>query len=121
MTTPSPLPNSSARKHRKHGYAFWAVIAFVCTATLAVTYFHFVEPPPPPTIGIASGNKNDAYYAIAQKYPEQLKKDGLTLEVRETAGSVENLKLLQDDRAGVSLAIVQSGVASPEENSSLNA
>jgi len=91
MTTPSPLSDSSARKHRKRGYAFWGMIAFVCTAALAVTYFQFVEPPPPRTIVIASGTKNGAYYAIAQKYAQQLKKDGLTLQVRETAGSVENL------------------------------
>jgi len=97
------------------------MIAFVCTAALAVTYFQFVEPPPPRTIVIASGTKNGAYYAIAQKYAQQLKKDGLTLQVRETAGSVENLKLLRDDHAGVAIAIVQSGVANPEECDSLNA
>jgi uncharacterized protein len=35
--------------------------------------------------------------------------------VRETAGSVENLRLLGQPDSGVSVAIVQSGVASPEQ------
>jgi TRAP transporter TAXI family solute receptor len=108
-TTPSP------RKREKHGLALWASVAVICVATLAVTYFLFVEPPPPRTIVIATGGRNGAYYAFAQKYADQLQKDGLTLDVRETAGSVENLKLLTDDAAGVGLAIIQSGVASPEE------
>ena len=39
----------------------------------------------------------------------------LSVEVRETAGSVENLHLLGQDGSGVAVAIVQSGVASPED------
>ena len=39
----------------------------------------------------------------------------MSVEVRETAGSVENLQLLGQPDQGVSVAIVQSGVATPEE------
>jgi hypothetical protein len=52
---------------------------------------------------------------------EYLEKEGLKLEVRETQGSVENLRLLQDDDSGVSVAIVQSGLASPEDTRRLQA
>ena len=75
----------------------------------------FVEPPPPRRIVIASGAKNGAYFRYAQKYAEELQKDGLSVEVRETAGSVENLSLLGQVGSGVAVAIVQSGVASPDE------
>jgi TRAP transporter TAXI family solute receptor len=75
----------------------------------------FVEPPPPHKIVIASGSPNGAYFRFAQKYADELKKDHLTLEVRETAGSVENLELLGQKDSGVSVAIVQGGVASPEQ------
>lgn len=75
----------------------------------------FVEAPPPRKIVIATGGQNGAYYAVAKKYAALVQKEGLTLEVRETAGSVENLKLLADKTSGVSIAIVQSGVAQPEE------
>ena len=44
-----------------------------------------------------------------------MQKEGLSVEVRETAGSVENLRLLGQEGSGVAVAIVQSGVASPEE------
>jgi hypothetical protein len=41
--------------------------------------------------------------------------------VRETAGSVENLRLLGQDGSGVSVAIVQGGVAGPEDVSRFQA
>ena len=64
---------------------------------------------------IATGGQTGAYYQFAQKYAEELKTEGVTLEVRETNGAVENLRLLEDDASGVSVAIVQSGVAGPED------
>ena len=42
-------------------------------------------------------------------------KGRLSVEVRETAGSVENLRLLGQTGSGVAVAIVQSGVASPDD------
>jgi TRAP transporter TAXI family solute receptor len=107
--------------HAKHGLVLWGTIAGVCVAALAATYLLFVEAPPPSRIVIATGAENGAYHRFARQYAEELKKDGLTLEVRATAGSVQNLELLQDDRSGVSVAIVQSGVAAPAERERLQA
>jgi len=106
-----PQPRSSSRQAL---YA-WIWIGFFCLAALIATYLMFVEPPPPHKIVIATGGQNGAYFHYAQKYAEDLKKDGLTVEVRETAGSVENLRLLGQNDSGVAVAIVQSGVARAEE------
>ncbi len=94
--------------------AVWVWIVGISLAALIATYMMFVEPPPPRKIVIASGGKNGAYYRYAREYAEQLQRDGLSVEVRETAGSVENLRLLGQADSGVSLAIIQSGVAGPE-------
>jgi TRAP transporter TAXI family solute receptor len=75
----------------------------------------FVEPPPPRKLVIASGSQNGAYFRYAQKYAEELQRHGVSVEVRETAGSVENLRLLGEQGSGVAVAIIQSGVAGPEE------
>jgi uncharacterized protein len=106
-----PMP----RGRRKRVLAVWVWIVGFCLAAMVATYVMFVEPPPPRKIVIASGAPNGAYYRYARKYAEELQKEGLTVEVRETAGSVENLRLLGEEGSGVSVAIVQSGVASPEE------
>ena len=65
----------------------WAIVTAICLLGLVVPYLLFVEAAPPRKIVIASGGKNGAYYHFAQKYAAELKKEGLTLEVRETAGS----------------------------------
>src|SRR5207253_3887960 len=43
------------------------------------------------------------------------KRHGITLEVRQTGGSLTNVQLLADPQSGVDVALVQSG-ADPGEN-----
>lgn len=123
MSTPSTSTVTSPRPRSqgKHAFTVWAAILGFCLAALIGTYMLFVEAPPPKKIVIASGGRNGAYYQFAQKYADALKKEGVTVEVRETAGSVENLRLLQDAGSGVAVAIVQSGVAGPEDRDRLDA
>src|SRR5437660_319424 len=79
----------------------------------------YTEAPPPKKIVIATGGKTGAYYQFGQKYAAELKKEGFTLEVKETKGSIENLQLLKDDASGVDVAIVQSGLAGPKDGEQL--
>jgi TRAP transporter TAXI family solute receptor len=103
------------RSQGKQAIAVWVWILGSCLAALIATYVMFVEPPPPHKIVIASGAQNGAYFRHAREYAEDLQKEGLSVEVRETAGTVENLRLLGQEGSGVAVAIVQGGVASPEE------
>ena len=72
--------------------------------------FYFVEPPPPQEVVIVAGHADGNYYAAAQRYARLFEENGVTLTVRETAGSVENYELLLNDDS-VQLAIVQGGTA----------
>jgi len=69
--------------------------------------WQFVNPAPPRNITIATGQAGGAYYLFAQRYRELLAQNDIELEIRTTAGSVENLELLQNN--SVSLAFVQGG------------
>ena len=71
----------------------------------------FIEPAPPSEITITTGSPNGAYFRFAQNYAKQLAQSHVTLKVQASPGSVENIKRLQDDKSGVSLALVQGGVA----------
>lgn len=82
-------------------------------AAFAVTW-HFVQPAPPTHVVIATGPRQGVYYAMAQKYVDYFKANGVTLEVRETGGSVDNFKLLTQHNSGVDVAIVQAGSSPPE-------
>jgi TRAP transporter TAXI family solute receptor len=71
--------------------------------------FQFVKPAPPRQIVMAAGAKEGAYYRIALQYQKILAREGIELEVLETAGSEENLALLQQPEGRVELALLQGG------------
>jgi len=79
-----------------------AVVAFVIT-------YQFVDPAPPRRLVMASGSEAGAYYAFGQRYREILARDGIELEVRATAGSLENIALLEASQGGADVAFVQGG------------
>jgi len=85
--------------------------AIVITIIGFVIAYQFVNPAPPGTIVIATGTEDGAYFLFARRYREWLAKDGIELELRTSAGSVENLRLLGDAADPVDLAFVQGGVA----------
>jgi TRAP transporter TAXI family solute receptor len=82
-------------------------------AVLAVAAFvvalQWVGAPPPDRIVIATGRADGAYHAFARKYQQRLEREHISLEVRETSGSVENIRLLEDPASGVDVAFVQGG------------
>src|ERR1700677_2799189 len=70
---------------------------------------------PPRTIVMATGPEGGANYELGARYREILAKSGVTLRLRPTSGSVENLQLLRDSTSGVSAALVQGGVGNKAE------
>lgn len=85
--------------------------AILCVAGLAwLALDHFV-PAPPKKITIAAGSKGGAYEFYAHKYRDILARNHVTLDIRSTQGTVENLKLLQDPKSGVSVGFAQGGVS----------
>ena len=101
--------------------SIWLAVVSLCTAGLVATYVLFVEAPPPRRIVIATGGKDGAYYRFGQLYADLLKSEGITLDVRSTQGSVENLELLIDEDSDVRVAFVQTGIADPDACESLEA
>jgi TRAP transporter TAXI family solute receptor len=79
-----------------------AIVAFVVA-------FQWVKPAPPSAVVIATGRSDGAYHHFAQQYRERLARERITLEIRETSGSVENIRLLEDPTSGVDIAFVQGG------------
>ena len=72
----------------------------------------FVEPPPPGHFSIAAATKGSPYYLLAERYQANLAQNGVRLDIRETGGSFDNLKLLGDPAFGIGLGFMQGGIAS---------
>ncbi len=79
-----------------------------------VVAYQFVEPAPPKHIVITTGSESGAYYQFANRYAAILAKNGITLEVKASAGSLENLERLKKDEAQI--GFVQGGVVPPKED-----
>jgi TRAP transporter TAXI family solute receptor len=71
--------------------------------------YQFVDPAPPRHISIATGSPSGAYFAYGGAYSEILKRDGIRLEVLPTAGSAENIRLLEAESGGVDVALIAGG------------
>ena len=73
----------------------------------------FIEPAPPRTLTLAAGSKEGAYYDFARKYQAHLAETETKVEIVETTGSVENIRLLKEGKAD--FAFVQSGLTEEPE------
>ena len=83
--------------------------AIIVTLLGFVFAYQFVDPAPPKKITLATGGEDGAYYLYGQRYRKLLQRNGIELEVRATAGSLENLRLLESDSDGADVAFVQGG------------
>ena len=70
---------------------------------------HFVQPAPPNRVVVAAATKGSPYYVLAERYREALARDGVTLEIVETSGSIENLDRLQKKTSDA--GFLQGGIA----------
>ena len=89
-------------------------------AAFAITFL-FVKPAPPKKLVLASAPDEGGARYYARRYSEILKRNGVTLEIRQTSGSIANLALLNDEKSGVDVAFVQSGLATADPVSDASA
>lgn len=80
----------------------------------------FIRPAPPDSFVMSTGAPGGAYHLYAERYRDILARDGVTVELRPSAGSMDNLARLRDAASGVDAAIVQSGTAGPMRDTSLH-
>jgi len=81
--------------------------AILLTFVGFIVTYQFVGPSPPKHIVIATGMKEGAYYAYGKAYSDIFAREGVTLEVKSTAGSVENIRLLEAESGSVDIAFLQ--------------
>jgi hypothetical protein len=101
------------RSSLKDGALF--VLPFVLLIIAAFWFAaRYVRPAPPDTFVMSTGAQGGAYNLFGQRYREILARDGVHIELRASAGSIENRERLADPSADVEAAFMQSGVATPE-------
>jgi TRAP-type uncharacterized transport system substrate-binding protein len=85
--------------------------ALLLIVVLWVT-LRYVNPAPPTTIVMTSGADGSMFQVYAGRYAKILAKQGVTLKILPSQGSLENLKRLSDPGFKVDVGFVQGGIAS---------
>jgi TRAP-type uncharacterized transport system substrate-binding protein len=98
--------------------AFVIVWATLALALLYVVY-RIVDPLPPRQFAIAAGTAGSGYDTVAKHYARILARDGVTLEIRYSAGGVENLGLLRDTASEVQAALTTFDVTQASDTDNL--
>ncbi|WP_144114073.1 TAXI family TRAP transporter solute-binding subunit [Paraburkholderia sp. BCC1886] len=114
LSFPNGAPHVEWRDH---------TMPYVVTALLVVLLVTgivwAVDPAPPKTITLSAGPHDSSFLVAAEQYRKILARNGVTLNVLESDGSVQNLHRLLDPKQHVDLALVQGGVADGIDTSSL--
>ena len=85
----------------------WGLGALLVVAGCALAW-HFVAPPPPAVVRIATGPEGSAYRDVAETWAAALAREGVAVSLTPTDGALDNLALLRDGL--VDLAPVQGGL-----------
>ena len=89
--------------------SIWGTGAILFGIGLIVA-LQFVGTPPPDRIVMATGAEGGAYRLYGERFAARLAEVGIEVELRATAGAVENLALLENDDT-VDVGFVQGGLA----------
>ncbi|MGE5780183.1 MAG: TAXI family TRAP transporter solute-binding subunit [Hyphomicrobiales bacterium] len=97
------------------------LVALPAAAVLAIFYvvYILVDPLPPRRLVIGAGIAGSGYDNFARRYARVLARNDIGLEIRNTAGAVENLDLLRDPASKVQAALTTVGFAQPGDSDHL--
>lgn len=83
----------------------------ILTLVLLAGAYFLLKPAPPKRVVLATGPEQSAYAEFGKRYAEELKRHGIEVVLKGSAGSRENLRLLRDAKQEVDLAFVQGGAS----------
>ena len=95
------------------------ILFAVCVVGLVFLILNFLIPAPPKNLVMVTGSHSGAYQPVGEMFKLELAKYGISLEVRETKGSEENLILISAKNSDVDLALMQSGTGSAKNHPEL--
>lgn len=109
--TSPPAPQSAPTVR----FVYIATVVLLTAGGLALAWL-LIDPAPPDRIRLATGTAGGFYDNLGDRFAWNLRGHGLDVELVETAGSVENLSLLEGEDP-VDAAFIQGGVGYPPPES----
>ncbi len=112
----------SRQKNKQLTLRAWSLtIVGILVIILLISWMsvRFIKPFPPKTLVLATGGEGGSYAAFGELYRQALARDGVRVILRPTSGALENLKLLQEQSAGIQAGFIQGTVGSIPESANL--
>ncbi len=94
-------------------------VAFLVLVGILFSTLWILVPPPPRSIELATGFPSGLYQQFGEKLQSELAQEGVSLKLRTTGGTSDNLALINDPHSGVDFAMVQGGVANISKHPNL--
>src|SRR5262245_62390334 len=98
---------------------FVIVPALIAVGAAVWLALRFADPPPPSKFVVSAATAGSPYHRYAERYRATFQRNGVKLEVRESAGSFANLAALSDRATGVHAGFVQGGLTSSKDTPGL--
>ena len=102
----------------RDAFKLYIPLVLVVIAGFAIAA-HFIRPAPPSSIRMATGAPGGAYAAFGAQYKAALAADGIDVELIETSGSLDNLRLLGNDADKIDVAFLQGGIGNRKDHPDL--
>jgi len=97
---------------------FYFIAAVLILLAIAGTIV-WLGPLPPHVVVMTTGAPGSDFDALGERYQTILKRSGVELRLRPSAGAVENLARLNDRKSGVMLGFTQGGLTSESRSPEL--
>jgi TRAP transporter TAXI family solute receptor len=97
------IPQLSRKQQFIATTVFLALLGIIIWALM-----RYISPAPPRTVTMTTGAADGAYHHFGEKYQAYLKANGIKLELKTSAGSVQNLERLEDKE--MNAGFVQGGL-----------
>ena len=78
-------------------------IAMLGCLALLLIFLRFIFPAPPQHLRIAAGSQGSYFHDVASTYKTALAKEGISLEIVQTLGALDNLQLVNAGKADLAL------------------
>jgi TRAP-type uncharacterized transport system substrate-binding protein len=112
-TTPALRRSMRFRRASPRELLLMSLPLAVALAVATWALFHFVRPAAPSVVTISTGPEGSTFQRVAERYAKAFAANGVTLRLRPSNGSLENLRRLADPAGDVDFGFVQVGVTLP--------
>src|SRR5215470_5315874 len=92
-------------------HVFKLLAAILCITVLTWLGVTYLIPAPPSQITIAASPQGEHYHVLGTRYQGILAGTGIKVDLRETGGAKENLRLLNDPNSGIQIGFMQGGIS----------